>query len=84
MLEARSALADFTGDVLILYGDTPLLRSETLRDMREHPIPREIRFYFEGGIRSFVRYMNRNRRALHDPICHGGFPYCYNVIKVNQ
>jgi bifunctional UDP-N-acetylglucosamine pyrophosphorylase/glucosamine-1-phosphate N-acetyltransferase len=35
VLEARSALADFTGDVLILYGDTPLLRPETLRDMRE-------------------------------------------------
>ncbi len=26
---------------------------------------REMTFYFEGGIRSFVRYMNRNREALH-------------------
>ncbi|MBN1563752.1 MAG: hypothetical protein JXA10_07930 [Anaerolineae bacterium] len=40
----------------------------TLRDEREKPLPREITFYFEGGIRSFVRYMNRNRTALHDPI----------------
>jgi bifunctional UDP-N-acetylglucosamine pyrophosphorylase/glucosamine-1-phosphate N-acetyltransferase len=35
VLEARPALADFRGDVLILYGDTPLLRSETLRRMTE-------------------------------------------------
>jgi bifunctional UDP-N-acetylglucosamine pyrophosphorylase/glucosamine-1-phosphate N-acetyltransferase len=33
VLQARPALADFHGDVLILYGDTPLLRSETLRRM---------------------------------------------------
>jgi DNA gyrase subunit B len=26
---------------------------------------REMSFYFEGGIRSFVRYLNRNREALH-------------------
>ncbi len=25
----------------------------------------EMNFYFEGGISSFVRYMNRNRKALH-------------------
>jgi DNA gyrase subunit B len=27
---------------------------------------KEITFYFEGGISSFVRYLNRNRDALHD------------------
>jgi DNA gyrase subunit B len=26
---------------------------------------RELTFYFEGGITSFVRYLNRNREALH-------------------
>jgi DNA gyrase subunit B len=30
---------------------------------------REISFYFEGGIVSFVRYLNRNRDVLH-PICY--------------
>ncbi|MBX3047901.1 MAG: DNA topoisomerase (ATP-hydrolyzing) subunit B [Anaerolineales bacterium] len=30
---------------------------------------REMTFYFEGGITSFVRYLNRNRVALH-PIFH--------------
>ncbi|MDX1520124.1 MAG: ATP-binding protein, partial [Anaerolineae bacterium] len=29
---------------------------------------REYTFYFEGGVTSFVRYLNRNRRGLHDPI----------------
>ncbi len=41
----------------------------TLRDERGGtPIPREVTYYFEGGLRSFVQYMNRNRKALHDPI----------------
>jgi bifunctional UDP-N-acetylglucosamine pyrophosphorylase/glucosamine-1-phosphate N-acetyltransferase len=34
VLQAREALAGFSGDVLILYGDTPLLRAETLARMR--------------------------------------------------
>ncbi len=39
----------------------------TLIDERKTP-PREMNFYFEGGLRSFVRYLNRNRTALHDPV----------------
>lgn len=30
---------------------------------------REMTFYFEGGIMSFVRYLNRNRNVLH-PVVH--------------
>jgi bifunctional UDP-N-acetylglucosamine pyrophosphorylase/glucosamine-1-phosphate N-acetyltransferase len=33
---AQPALAGFAGDVLILYGDTPLLRLETIERMRAH------------------------------------------------
>ena len=33
VLQAQPKLDDFSGDVLILYGDTPLLRSETLERM---------------------------------------------------
>lgn len=40
----------------------------TLRDERTHPIPREVTYYFEGGLRSFVSYLNRNRKRLHAPI----------------
>ena len=29
---------------------------------------KEMNFYFEGGLKSFVRYLNRDRAALHDPI----------------
>lgn len=32
-------------------------------------IDREMTFYFEGGITSFVRYLNRNRKTLH-PVVH--------------
>ncbi len=36
-----------------------------LRDERVEPFPREMSFYFEGGIASFVRFLNRNRNPLH-------------------
>jgi DNA gyrase subunit B len=29
---------------------------------------RQIAFYFEGGVRSFVRYLNKNREVLHEPV----------------
>lgn len=41
-----------------------------LSDEREKPFAREMTFYFEGGIRSFVRYLNRNRKVLHDEVVH--------------
>jgi DNA gyrase subunit B len=41
-----------------------------LVDEREQPFPQEMTFYFEGGIASFVRYLNRNRRVLHDEVVY--------------
>jgi DNA gyrase subunit B len=38
------------------------------RHRRGKPAEREMSFYFEGGIASFVRYLNKNRSALHAPI----------------
>ena len=35
VMQAREALAGFAGDVLILYGDVPLVRAETMRTMIE-------------------------------------------------
>lgn len=35
VLQAEPKLGGFTGDVLVLYADTPLLRAETLERMRE-------------------------------------------------
>ncbi|MDQ7025496.1 MAG: ATP-binding protein [Anaerolineae bacterium] len=40
----------------------------TLRDERVKPIPDEVTYYFDGGIASFVKYLNRNRKSLHDVI----------------
>jgi DNA gyrase subunit B len=31
-------------------------------------VPKEMSFYFEGGLRTFVRYLNRNRKVIHEPI----------------
>jgi DNA gyrase subunit B len=36
---------------------------------RDERSDREMTFYFEGGITSFVRYLNRNRETLH-PVVH--------------
>jgi len=37
------------------------------RDDRGKGLPRERSFYFEGGIASFARFLNKNRKVLHDP-----------------
>ncbi len=31
-------------------------------------LARETNFHFEGGVKSFVRYLNRNRETLHTPV----------------
>src|SRR5574341_2445196 len=49
-----------------------------LIDERVQPFPNEITFYFEGGIKSFVRYLNRNRDALHSVV------YASRVFEVEE
>ncbi|MCY3979291.1 MAG: ATP-binding protein, partial [Chloroflexi bacterium] len=39
-----------------------------LRDERVKPFARQATFYFDGGLRAFVRYLNRNRKAIHNII----------------
>ncbi len=39
----------------------------SLVDERATP-SREMNFYFEGGVKSFVRYLNRRRTTLHDVV----------------
>ncbi|MFC2036776.1 DNA topoisomerase (ATP-hydrolyzing) subunit B [Chloroflexota bacterium] len=38
------------------------------RQVRGKSTHREMTFYFEGGIASFVRHLNKNRSGLHPPI----------------
>ena len=40
-------------------------RNVTIKLVDNRPPEREITFLFEGGITSFVRYMNKNREVLH-------------------
>ena len=37
-------------------------------DERTDNGPLWMSFYFEGGVRSFVRYLNKNRGVLHEPV----------------
>ncbi len=39
-----------------------------LVDEREEPFPRRMSFYFEGGVLSFARFLNRDKEVLHDAI----------------
>ncbi|HEY88147.1 MAG TPA: DNA topoisomerase (ATP-hydrolyzing) subunit B [Thermoflexia bacterium] len=39
-----------------------------LIDQRQQPFPRRMSFYFEGGIRAFVHYLNRHHETIHDLI----------------
>lgn len=50
----------------------------SIQDERVQPIPTEMTFYFEGGIRSFVRYLNRNRKSLHPVV------YAEREISFNE
>ncbi len=46
-----------------------LTRGIDLQLVDERPeLPLETNFHFEGGVKSFVRYLNRNRAVLHSPI----------------
>ncbi len=56
-----------------------LNRGVTIRftDERENPAE-DTTFYFEGGLGSFVRYMNRQRHVLHPPI------YIHRTIDGNE
>lgn len=40
----------------------------TLQDERVTPFAKEVTYYFDGGISSFIKYLNRNRRPIHDVI----------------
>lgn len=43
-----------------------LTRGVTIQFIDERPDePREMNFYFEGGVSSFVRYLNKNRQVVH-------------------
>ena len=40
----------------------------SLKDERND---REVTYFFEGGISSFVQYLNRNRKSITHPRLHG-------------
>ncbi len=56
LLQRFREMAFLTRGITITFSD---LRSEQ---------PRHNTFYFEGGVQSFVRYLNKNREVLHEPI----------------
>lgn len=56
LLNRFREMAFITSGVFLTFTDE---RGET---------PREMNFYFEGGLKSFVRYLNRTRQVLHEPV----------------
>ncbi len=60
----ETLLQRFREMAFVTKATTLYIRDE--RDQRRPP--REMAFYFQGGLRSFARYLNRNRQVLHPPI----------------
>jgi DNA gyrase subunit B len=50
--------------------ETAYLTKKLRVTLREEATGREISFYFEGGIESFVRHLNKSRGALHPRILY--------------
>ena len=59
-----------TADLIDRFREMAFLnRGVTIAFRDERPgSPEDITFYFEGGVATFVRYLNRFRRVLHPPI----------------
>ena len=61
---------DFRFDTLIQrFREMAFVTRGVTLFFEDERIDREMTFYFEGGITSFVRYLNRNREVLH-PVVH--------------
>ncbi|GAB4557091.1 MAG: DNA topoisomerase (ATP-hydrolyzing) subunit B [Anaerolineae bacterium] len=59
---------DYKYDVLLQrFREMAFLTRGLTIVFRDERDDRETTFYFEGGIRSFVRYLNKNRNVLHAP-----------------
>ncbi|MCL4167961.1 UNVERIFIED_CONTAM: hypothetical protein GTU68_014619, partial [Idotea baltica] len=88
VLQAKEALADFDGDVFILFADTPLIRPETLVDMVnaraegaavvvlgfEAKIPGGYGRLIEGdgGLEKIVEAKDATEAELAVPLCNSG------------
>jgi DNA gyrase subunit B len=60
LMQRFREMAFLTRGLTIQFVDKRLVRGK--------PANREVSFYFEGGIASFARYLNKNRTVLHQPI----------------
>lgn len=60
LLQRFREMAFLTRGLTIRFADNRLVQGK--------PDYREMTFYFEGGIASFVRYLNKNRTVVHEPI----------------
>ncbi len=59
--------ADYRFDTLVQrFREMAFVTRATTLHLLDERSGREMTFYFEGGITSFVRYLNRHRSVLHD------------------
>ena len=62
----KDELLDFKFDTLVQrFREMAFVTRKVLIKLEDERSGREMSFYFEGGINSFVRYLNRNRVVLH-------------------
>ncbi len=60
---------DYRFDILVQRFREMAFLTRGLRiHFRDERDDREITFYYQGGVSSFVRYLNKNRAVVHEPI----------------
>ncbi len=86
VLAARDALKNFKGRVLIAYGDTPLIRSETLRALANHAAPVTVLAFnpadpaqygrvfvnAEGQVERIIEFADASPSERASPLCNAG------------
>lgn len=87
VLQARAALRDFDGDAIVLYGDTPFIRSETLQAMIDARSAHDVvvlgfeptdparygRLVMDGdALRAIVEYKDADAATRAISLCNSG------------
>lgn len=86
VLAAHEALADFQGRILVVYGDTPLLRPETLSALVGQKAPVSVLTFrpadpaqygrvflsHEGLVQGIIEFADANENQRNHPLCNAG------------
>lgn len=68
VLDRLRQQAYLTRGIRISFGDQRAAEGESRQGQEESPVGERYSFYFEGGIKSFVKHLNRDITVIHDTV----------------